>query len=118
MFAAVDLNSGWEKRPGRQGVVQQILHDRLDSQSRSDHCTRLVKFEPMAKAPASRHPYWEEIYLISGDLLLTDEAGRALARFDAPAYVCRSPGEVHGPFASESGCLMLQIEYYVREEET
>jgi hypothetical protein len=114
MFAAVDLNAGWEKRPGRQGVVQQVLHGRLES--RSGHCTRLVKFEPMAKAPASQHDHWEEIYLISGDLSLTDEEGKAIARFDAPAFVCRGPGEMHGPFASEAGCLMLQIEYYVRDE--
>ena len=117
MFAAVDLNSGWEKRPGRQGVMQQVLHGRLDTASRSDHCIRLVKFEPMAKAPASQHDHWEEIYLISGDLSLTDEEGRVIARFDAPAYVCRAPREMHGPFASEAGCLMLQIEYYVPDED-
>ena len=112
MFAAVDLHSGWDIRPNRKGVAQRVLAESIDSASKSGHCTRLVKFEPKTKAPASVHDYWEEIYLISGDLCLIDGEGNKISQFDAPSYVCRGPGEVHGPFSSEAGCLMITIEYY------
>jgi hypothetical protein len=112
MFAAVDLESGWETRPNRQRVRQKVLAESIDAASKSGHCTRLVEFGPKVNAPASVHDYWEEIYLISGDLCLIDDDGNKIKKFDAPAFVCRGPGEVHGPFSSEAGCLMMTIEYY------
>jgi hypothetical protein len=112
MFEAIDLQSGWDVRPNRTGVAQRALADSLRHGSRSGHGTRLVKFEAGVRAPASVHDYWEEIYLISGDLCLVDDQGNEIQKFDAPAFVCRGPGEVHGPFSSEGGCLMITIEYY------
>jgi hypothetical protein len=112
MFTAIDLKSGWDIRLNRKGVEQRVLAGSLDADNRSGRCTRLVKFAPKTKAPASVHDYWEEIYLIVGDLCLIDSEGNKISRFDAPAYVCRGPGEVHGPFSSETGCLMITIEYY------
>jgi hypothetical protein len=112
MFEAIDFQSGWNVRPNRTGVRQRALAASIDAGSKSGHGTRLVQFDAGVRAPASVHDYWEEIYLISGDLCLTDEGGRVIRRFDAPAFVCRGPGEVHGPFSSETGCLMMTIEYY------
>jgi hypothetical protein len=112
MFSAVDLVSGWETRPNRKGVRQKVLAESIDAASKTGHCTRLVEFAPKVDAPASVHEYWEEIYLISGDLCLIDEKGKKIKNFDAPAFVCRPAGEVHGPFSSEAGCLMMTIEYY------
>lgn len=89
MFAAVDLGSGWETRPNRKGVRQKVLAESIDAGSKSGHCTRLVEFAPKVNAPASVHDYWEEIYLITGDLCLIDEKGNKITKFDAPAFVCR-----------------------------
>lgn len=114
-FTRIDPVAGWMTRPGRQGVSQLVLGGSIDVCAKAGRCTRLVKFEPRSKAPASKHDYWEETYLVSGDLSSLDRRGREIARSDAPAYVCRPPGEVHGPFASERGCLLLTIEYYVSE---
>ncbi len=114
-FARIDPVAGWTTRPGRQSVSQLVLNGSIDMSAKSGRCTRLVKFEPNAKAPASKHDYWEETYLVSGDLSRLDEQGRETARSEAPAYVCRPPGEAHGPFASQGGCLLMTIEYYVSE---
>ena len=112
MFEAINFQSGWDVRPNRKGVRQRALADSIDASAKSGHGTRLVQFDAGVRAPASVHDYWEEIYLISGDLCLTDDDGNIISRFDAPAFVCRGPGEVHGPFSSATGCLMMTIEYY------
>ncbi len=59
------------------------------------------------------HDHWEEVYLVSGDLTVgNDAAGRGGESFPAGTYACRPPGAVHGPFKSEGGCLLYEIHYY------
>ena len=59
------------------------------------------------------HEYWEEVYVISGDLIVgNDEQGRNGESFLANTYACRPPGAWHGPFKSETGCVLLEIHYY------
>lgn len=56
------------------------------------------------------HDYWEEVYLISGDLTVgNDKNGDGGIKFGPNTYACRPPGTTHGPFKSEQGCLLLQI---------
>jgi len=110
LFSTIDMSSGWISRPGRDGVSEKILCGSLEDST--GRCTRLVKFEAGARAPQQEHVHWEESYLISGDLEIIDEEGVPVVRFDAPAYVCRPPKSIHGPFASEHGCLLLHIEYF------
>ena len=59
------------------------------------------------------HEYWEEVFLISGDLWVgNDAAGRGGERFSPFTYACRPPGTFHGPFKSEGGCLLLEMHYF------
>ena len=59
------------------------------------------------------HDYWEEVYLVSGDLTVGNDAnGRGGESFPAGTYACRPPGAAHGPFKSEGGCLLYEIHYY------
>jgi hypothetical protein len=59
------------------------------------------------------HDYFEEVYLLAGDLIVGDEAaGRTAEVFTAGTYACRPPGIYHGPFRSEKGCLLLEIQYF------
>ena len=52
-----------------------------------------------------RHQYHEEIYLLEGEL--TDlTLGRTFGPGD---YASRQPGMPHGPYRTESGCVMLEI---------
>ncbi len=59
------------------------------------------------------HDYWEEVWLVSGDLIVGNDAqGGGGEAFKGSAYACRPPGAQHGPFKSEAGCLLLETHYY------
>lgn len=114
-FHAVDLNAGWETPPGYpDGIQQKILAGALDEAARRGTRTRLLRFAPgvFTTAPFV-HEYWEEVYLMSGDLTVgNDEHGNGGDAFAAHTYACRPPGAPHGPFKSEAGCLLLEIHYF------
>jgi len=114
-FHAVDMNTGWETLPGYpRGIAQKILAGELDEARKRGSRTRLLRFEPgvFTTAPFV-HEYWEEVYLLSGDLTVgNDAAGRGGTPFAANTYAVRPPGASHGPFKSERGCLLLEMHYY------
>jgi hypothetical protein len=114
-FRAVDLTSGWETLPGYpHGIQQKILAGALDEETRHGTRTRLLKFDPgvFTTAPFV-HEYWEEVYLVSGDLIVgNDQEGNGGESFNPPTYACRPPGAPHGPFKSEGGCVLLEIHYF------
>jgi hypothetical protein len=59
------------------------------------------------------HDYWEEVFQISGDLTVGNDAqGKGGEPFPPNTYACRPPGAYHGPFKSEKGCMLLEIHYY------
>jgi hypothetical protein len=59
------------------------------------------------------HDHWEEVYLLSGDLIVGNDAlGKGGESFLSPTYACRPPGVHHGPFKSKDGCLLFEIHYY------
>ena len=72
--------------------------------------TRLTRFKPGADTSAfgeKSHDYPEEIMILEGRLYD--------AAFDqwleAGDYASRPPGEIHGPFKSEDGCVVLEMSY-------
>ena len=108
-FHELDFEAGWEPAPGAApGIEQKLLSGALDEAACSGVRTRLIRFQPGAFTDAPFvHEYWEEVYLVSGDL--TDDG----VDFQPAAYACRPPGTPHGPFRSESGCLFFEIQYYI-----
>ena len=114
-FHAVDMSSGWETPPGYpSGIQQKILAGSLDEANKTGNRTRLLRFDPgvFTTAPFV-HDYWEEVYLVSGDLTVgNDETGQGGESFAPNTYACRPPGAYHGPFKSEGGCLLLETHYY------
>jgi len=114
-FHSVDLGAGWEVPPGYpDGIQQKILAGSLDESKRSGSRTRLLRFQPgvFTVAPFV-HDYWEEVYLVSGDLTVGNDAqGNGGTAFRPNTYACRPPGAFHGPFKSEKGCMLLEIHYY------
>ena len=114
-FHPVDLDSGWETPPGYPaGIQQKVLAGDLDEEATRGTRTRLLRFEPgvFTTAPFV-HEYWEEVYLVSGDLIVgNDETGEGGTSFTPPTYACRPPGTPHGPFKSEDGCLLIEIHYF------
>jgi hypothetical protein len=114
-FHTVDLGSGWETPPGYpEGIKQQILAGVLDEKNKRGSRTRHLRFDPgVYTTKPFVHDYWEEVYLLSGDLTVgNDEQGKGGTSFGPGTYACRPPGAYHGPFKSEKGCMLLEIHYY------
>lgn len=114
-FYTLDLARGWEAPPGYpRGIEQKILAGGLDENARRGSRTRLLRFAPGAFTTAPFvHDYWEEVFLVSGDLTVGNDAdGRGGTAFHPHTYACRPPGAYHGPFKSEQGCLLMEIHYY------
>ena len=114
-FTRLDMGSGWsvpENYP--EGIKQKILASDIDERRKSGSRTRLLRFDPgtFTTAPFV-HDHWEEVYLISGDLIVgNDDKGRGGEQCLAPTYACRPPGVHHGPFTSRTGCVLHEIHYY------
>lgn len=111
----LDLSTGWEAVPeAAPGVFQKLLSGSLDEENKVGVRTRLIKFEPGALVPHEFvHPYWEEVYLVSGELILgCNENGDGGDTFTTPSYACRPPGTPHGPFTTKTGCTFFEIQYF------
>jgi hypothetical protein len=114
-FHTLDLSTGWHVPEGYPpGIEQKILAGALDEKARRGSRTRLLRFLPgIFTTDPFVHEYWEEVYLISGDLTVGNDAqGKGGKPFAPNTYACRPPGAYHGPFKSERGCMLLEIHYY------
>jgi len=114
-FYSVDMNDGWEVPPGYPaGIEQKILAGSLDEAGKSGSRTRLLRFKPgIYTTKPFVHDYWEEVYLVSGELTVgNDDQGLGGEAFEPHTYACRPPGAFHGPFKSETGCVLLELHYY------
>ena len=114
-FHGLDMNTGWETPAGYpQGIEQKVLSGGLDEAAQSGSRTRLLRFAPGVYTTAPFvHDYWEEVFLVSGDLTVgNDENGEGGISFKPFTYACRPPGAYHGPFRSDGGCVLLEVHYY------
>ncbi len=114
-FHCVDINSGWDT-PAElpPGIKQKILASDLDENSKTGSRSRLLRADPGVYTTAPLvHDHWEEVFLISGDLIIGNDAqGNGGKVFRAPAYACRPPGVYHGPVKTETGCVLFELHYY------
>ena len=95
-FQSIDLNGGgWQSPPGYPaGIEQKILAGELDEDRKAGNRTRLLRFKPGAYTTRPFvHDYWEEVYLVSGDLVVgSDRNGTGGTKFGPNTYACRPPG--------------------------
>jgi hypothetical protein len=120
-FFPLDMRGGWHQAPGYTAPVsEKVLSGALDEAARRGSRTRLLRFEPGAfTTEPFVHEYWEEVFLISGDLHVgNDREGRGGERFEPFTYACRPPKVYHGPFRSEGGCLLLEVHYFDESEKS
>jgi hypothetical protein len=99
-FHRVDMSSGWSTPPGYPaGIEQKILAGTLDEKSRSGSRTRLLRFAPgVFTTEPFVHEYWEEVYLIEGDLTVgNDSAGAGGENFPRGTYACRRRAQSMDP---------------------
>jgi hypothetical protein len=114
-FHRLDMQGGWHTPSGYpSGIQQKIIAGGLDEAAKRGNRTRLLRFAPGAfTTDPFVHDYWEEVFLLSGDLVVgSDSNGKGGEKFSGYTYAVRPPGTVHGPFRSESGCLLLETHFY------
>lgn len=114
-FHKIDMSTGWAVPEGYpSGIQQKILSGALDEKNKRGSRTRLLRFDPGVYTTAPFvHEYWEEVYLVTGDLTVGNDAqGKGGTSFQPNTYACRPPGAYHGPFRSDKGCVLLEIHYY------
>ena len=88
-FTRVDMKTGWATPPGYPaGIQQKILASDLDESRKMGSRTRLLRFEPGVYTTSPFvHDHWEEVYLVSGDLIVgNDKEGKGGESFAAPTY--------------------------------
>ena len=114
-FMSLDMEDGWETPPGYPaGMQQKILTSDLDEEKKTGSRSRFLRILPGTYSTEPFiHDHWEEVFLFEGDLTVgNDGEGRGGEKFKAPTYACRPPGVHHGPFKSDSGCVMFELHYY------
>jgi hypothetical protein len=107
-FVTVNMDEGWESPQGYpEGIKQKILASDMDEEKKTGSRTRLLRFDPGAfSTKPFIHDYFEEVYVMSGDLIVDGTP------CDPHTYACRPPQTPHGPFKSETGCLLFELHYY------
>ena len=104
---APEHQSRWTAVKGLDGIAEEVT---LSIDSITGEYTRLTRF--IAGADTSpfggkTHNYPEEVFIVSGRLY--DQAfGRWL---EAGDYASRPPGELHGPFKTDIGCVVLEVSF-------
>jgi hypothetical protein len=97
----------WSAIEGLEGLAEEIT---LAIDEKSGDYTRLTRFKPgcdTSESGAKSHAYPEEILMLQGRLY-----DAAFDRWlEAGDYASRPPGEVHGPFKTDTGCVVLEISY-------
>lgn len=89
---------------GGPGVQEKVL----SRDPETGDVTRLLRFEAgVETTEAIRHDFWEEVWILEGEL---HDLGKR-ETFRAGMYACRPPGMLHGPYRVPRGCLTLEIRY-------
>ena len=97
----------WQPVKGLEQMVEALT---LSIDEETDEYTRLTRFHPGADtAPLGgvSHLYPEEIFVVSGRLY--DQAFDVW--LESGHYASRPPGEIHGPFKTDTGCVVLEISF-------
>jgi len=102
-----DKQKLWRAIDGLEGIAEELT---LSIDPDSGEYTRLTRFLPKADTRlfgGKSHQYPEEIFIVSGRLY--DYAFEMW--LETGHYASRAPGEVHGPFRTESGCVVLEVSF-------
>ncbi len=102
-----DSRERWTPIPGLEGMVEELT---LSIDPITGEYTRLTRFLPGADTTpfgGKTHDYPEEVFIVSGRLY--DQAFELW--LEAGHYASRPPGERHGPFKTDQGCVVLEVSF-------
>lgn len=97
----------WQAVTGLEGLADELT---LSIDEKSGEYTRLTKFYAGSDTTpfgGKSHDYPEEIFIVSGRLY--DTAFNMW--LESGHYASRPPGEVHGPFRTDIGCVVLEVSF-------
>jgi len=97
----------WSPVRGLEGLAEELT---LSIDKDSGEYTRLTRFHPGADTTqlgGKSHAYPEEIFIVSGRLY--DKAFELW--LESGHYASRPAGEIHGPFKTDIGCVVLEISF-------
>jgi hypothetical protein len=97
----------WTPIKGLEGMAEELT---LSIDPMTGEYTRLTRFLPGADTSlfgGKSHPYPEEVFIVSGRLF--DQAFDIW--LEAGHYASRPPGELHGPFKTDVGCVVLELSF-------
>jgi len=97
----------WRPIEGLDGLAEELT---LSIDKETGEYTRLTRFHPGSDTAAfgpKSHAYPEEIFIVSGRL-----CDQAFDLWLEPGhYASRPPGELHGPFRTDDGCVVLEVSF-------
>ena len=107
-FHSLDLALGWQRQAGYpSGIEEKILAGALDEKTKTGNRTRLLRFEAGARTSLPFvHDYWEEGFLLSGDLIVGDDEKGTQTYGPLPACVTVPSGRRTAAFCSRSTITM------------
>lgn len=97
----------WTPIKGLEGIAEELT---LSIDPVTGEYTRLTRFLAGADTTpfgGKSHPYPEEVFVVSGRLY--DKAFDIW--LEAGHYASRPPGEIHGPFKTDIGCVVLEVSF-------
>jgi len=97
----------WEPVKGLEGSAEELT---LSIDVKTGEYTRLTRFYPGTDTTpfgGKSHEYPEEVFIVSGRLY--DQAFRMW--LETGHYASRPPGEIHGPFKTDIGCVVLELSF-------
>ena len=107
---ASESRGRWTPVEGLGGMAEELT---LSMDPATGEYTRLTRFHPGADTTpfgGKSHDYPEEVFIVSGRLY--DHAFDLW--LEAGHYASRPAGEMHGPFKTEVGCVVLELSFPMR----
>jgi ChrR Cupin-like domain len=104
---SLDSKSHWQPICGLEGSAEELT---LSIDEETGEYTRMTRFYPGADTTflgSKSHAYPEEILIVSGRLY--DQAFDLW--LESGHYASRPPGELHGPFKTDVGCVVLEVSF-------
>ncbi len=104
---ASESRSRWKPVQGLEGSAEELT---LSIDENTGEYTRLTRFLPGTDTTpfgGKSHEYPEEVFIVSGRL---HDAAFGIW-LEAGHYASRPPGEIHGPFKTDAGCVVLELSF-------